>query len=64
MGIEPAVPIVELTSDTKNKGRTLADLKRYYGEELWRSEIDDATSEFISRESMPKPVKQFGYGPP
>ena len=64
LGIEPAVPIVELTSDTKNKGRTLADLKRYYGEELWRSEIDDATSEFISRESMPKPVKQFGYGPP
>lgn len=61
LGIDPVAPIPEITADTKHKGRTLDDMKRYYGDELWRKEIDDATGDILSRHANRDLLARFGY---
>ena len=61
LGVEPGEPVREMTADTKHRGRTMDDLKRYYGDELWRAEIDGATSDFLTRSVDNNLISRFGY---
>lgn len=51
----------DFANDTKHRSRTLNDLKRYYGEERWRLELDSATIDHIAAVADPTLTARFGY---
>jgi len=51
----------EIADDTKRRGRTLDDLKRYYGDELWRKELDEGASDHVADAVDRKLTDRFGY---
>lgn len=59
LGVEPIDS--EITEDTKQKGRTIDDLKRYYGDELWRNEMNDDTMAFVREQVDSTLVSHFNY---
>lgn len=52
----------ELEVDTKYKGRTLEEMKRYYRNEDWRGEMDEETARFIVEQVSSDLTERLGYG--
>jgi hypothetical protein len=61
--LEPSSEFCALESSTKDKEKTRAFYKNYYGNELWREEIDAECAALIREQIDWSAVESYGYQP-
>ena len=63
LGVAPPDGIAEIRRHVTKGRRRLDDLKSYYGEEAWRSELGEEALAFVAGEARADLLKRAGYDP-